>query len=47
MLATGTVLLSEPHCVEETEKDDLDMTFIVAFESEAGLIIVTAWRRKS
>ena len=77
ILATGTILLSEPHCVEEMENDDLDMgdalnvlragivreaewengewryhvetprmTFIIAFESETTLIIVTAWRRK-
>jgi len=77
ILATGTVLLSEPHCVEEMEKDHLDMgdalnvlrggivrepewengewryhvetprmTFIIAFESETTLIIVTAWRKK-
>ncbi len=77
ILAVGTVLLSEPHGVEEMEKDDLDMgdalnvlragivrdpewengewryhvetprmTFIIAFESEATLMIVTAWRKK-
>jgi hypothetical protein len=77
ILLTGTVLLSEPHAVDEMEKDDLDMgdalhvlragvvrepewengewryhvetprmTFIIAFESETTLIIVTAWRKK-
>ena len=77
ILAAGTVLLSDPHGVEEMEKDDLDMgdalnvlragivrdpewengewryhvetprmTFIIAFESETTLMIVTAWRKK-
>jgi len=77
ILAAGTVLLSDPHGVEEMEKDDLDMgdalnvlragvvrdpewengewryhvetprmTFIIAFESETTLTIVTAWRKK-